>query len=85
MVSQIGLCSKTNDVYKPWIADAMYWPLRGFEATGQPYWHTPVGTVLHRNEWNSTVFQLNVQGQNDMYLSIFVVVVGTVTLVIYIF
>ena len=35
----------------------MYWPLRVFDATGQPYFHSPVGAVLHRIEWNSTVFQ----------------------------
>ena len=56
----MGQPDLTNDVYKSWIADAMYWPLRGFEATGRPYWQSPVGAVLQRNEWNSTVFQINV-------------------------
>ena len=46
-----------NDVYKPLIADALFWPLRGFEVTGRPYWHSPEEAVLHRNERNSTVFQ----------------------------
>ena len=35
---------------KPWIADAKYWLLKDFDATGWPYWHSPVGAVLHRNE-----------------------------------
>ena len=36
----------TNDVYKLWIADAMLWL-------------SPVGAVLYRNEWNSTVLKFN--------------------------
>jgi hypothetical protein len=40
------------------------------EATGRPYWHSPVGAILHRNERNYTVFKY------------FVDVVGTVTLVL---
>ena len=35
-----------HDVYRPWIADAMYWPMRGFEDTGRPYWHSPEEAVL---------------------------------------
>ena len=27
-------CVSISDVCKPWIADAMYWPMRGLEATG---------------------------------------------------
>lgn len=38
------------------------------------------GPVRHKNEWRSTVF-IN-KGQNYMYLIVFVVVVGTVSLVI---
>jgi hypothetical protein len=54
--------TQTNDVCKPLIADDMFVPLRRFEATGWPYWqwYSPVGAVLHRNEWNTIVFQLNV-------------------------
>lgn len=44
-------------IYKPWISDALYWPMRGFEATGSPYWHSPEEADVHRNEWNSTVIQ----------------------------
>lgn len=50
-----GVRGVTNDVYKPWVADAMHWPIRGFEATGWVYWHSPEEAVLHRN---SIVFQL---------------------------
>jgi hypothetical protein len=46
--------SQINGVYKPCIYDAMNWPIRGFEATGRTYWHSPEGAVLLRNEWNST-------------------------------
>jgi hypothetical protein len=42
-------------VYKPWIADAMFWPWRGFEAI-----LALRKAGLHRNEWNSAVFNLNV-------------------------
>ena len=44
-----GYWVQPNDEYKPWIADAMYLPIRGFEAT-VPFWHSPEGAVLHRNE-----------------------------------
>lgn len=46
--------------YKLWITDTMYWSVRGFQATGQPYWCSPEEAVLHMNEWNYIVFQLNV-------------------------
>ena len=42
---------RSTDVHESWIAGAMYWPLRGFEATSRQYWHSPEGAVVHRNEW----------------------------------
>ena len=53
---------KSNDVYKPWIAYAMYWPVKGFEATGQPYWYSSEGGILQS-------FNIIFQGQNGMYYS----------------
>jgi hypothetical protein len=60
-------CVWSNDVYKSSTDDAMYWQLRGFEAS-RPYWHSPVGAVLHRDDWNSTVFQLNVSRTKWHYI-----------------
>lgn len=35
-------CGVRSIMYiKPWIAVAMYWPMRDFEATGRPYLHSP--------------------------------------------
>lgn len=39
-------------ISKPLIANVLYWPIGGFEATGHH-----IGTVLHRNKLNSLVFQ----------------------------
>ena len=55
--SNLSLCKL--HLYKAWIADAMYWPISGFEATCQQYCHSQEEVVLHRNERNSTLYQLN--------------------------
>lgn len=67
----------SNDVYKPWIANGMYWPLTGFEDTSRPFWHSPVGAVLHKSTLNSTVFQLNVS-RTKWHVFKYLFIVGTV-------
>lgn len=65
----------TNDVYiNPGSLFSMYWAMRDFEVTGSAILVEP---VLHRNEWYSTVFKLNIARTE---LHVFVGVVGTVIL-----